>query len=53
MKLSVAFDSLKYELLLPRVKACGSDNNLDKTFMRSYLAGRLQRCIRNKSFSEW
>ena len=39
-------------LLLAKLEAYGLNNNA-VSFMRSYLANRLQRCNINNSFSEW
>ena len=52
MDLSKAFDSLNHDFLLAKSEAYGLDNNA-VSFMRSYLANRLQRCKINKSFNEW
>ena len=49
---SEAFNSLNHELLLPKLKAYGSDNNL-VIFMKNYLTNRLQCCKINTSFSVW
>ena len=49
---SEAFNSLNHELLLPKLKAYGSDNNL-VIFMKNYLTNRLQGCKINTSFSVW
>ena len=51
MNLSKAFDSLNYELLLPKLKAYGLDSN-SVLFMKSHLTNRLQRCKINNSFRE-
>ena len=52
MDLSKAFDSLKHELLLAKLKAYGLDSN-SITFMKSYFTSRLEQCKVNNSFSEW
>ena len=52
MDSSKAFNSLNHELLLTKLKAYGSDNNL-VIFMKNYLTNRLQRCKINTSFSVW
>ena len=48
--LSKAFDSLNHDLSLAKLEAYGLDNNA-VSFMRSYLANRLQRCKIYNSFS--
>ena len=52
MDLSKAFDTLKHELLLAKLKAYGLDSN-SITFMKSYFTSRLEQCKVNNSFSEW
>ena len=52
MDLPKAFDSLKHELLLTKLKAYGVNSN-SVVFMKRYPTNRLKRCKINNSFSEW
>ena len=52
MDLSIAFDTLDHSLLLAKLSAYNFDNN-SLSFVRSYLANRIQRCKIENHFSNW
>ena len=52
MDLSIAFDTLNHDLLIPKLEAYGfSENSLN--YVESYLCNRLARTNVNNNFSLW